>query len=57
MNKDEEFAYKMALDNEYLTTREEFEMYRRAILAAIEWGKKVDMENKKRYDKGIFNNS
>lgn len=47
----------MALDNEYLTTREEFEMYRRAILAAIEWGKKVDMENKKRYDKGIFNNS
>lgn len=38
----------MALDNEYITTREEFELYRKAILSAIEWGKKVDREKAKK---------
>lgn len=47
----------MAMDNEYITTIEEFEMYQKAILDAIEWGKKIDEQNRRLYDKRIFGNS
>lgn len=57
MDKDKKTAYRSAIYNEYLTTKEELQLYYNAIYEAMQWGRKIDKENiKKKNDKGIFIN-
>lgn len=43
--KDFEFVYNLVNANEYLTSEEEKERYTSALLGALNWGYKIDLEN------------
>ena len=43
--RDLEFVYNLVNANEYLTSEEEKERYMSALLGALSWGYKIDLEN------------
>lgn len=43
--RDLEFVYNLVNANEYLTSEEERERYTSALLGALSWGYKIDLEN------------
>ena len=45
--EDEEECVQMAMQVDFLETREEYELYAGALLAAKRWGEKIDRENKR----------
>ena len=45
--EDEEECVQMAMQVDFLETREEYELYAGALLAAKRWGEKIDRETKR----------
>jgi hypothetical protein len=53
--EDEKECIAMAKQVDFLETKEEYELYAGALLAAKKWGEKVDKQNKKNSNKSVLN--
>lgn len=53
--EDEKECIEAAKRVEFLETKEEYELYAGALLAAKKWGEKVDLQNKKSKNKSVLN--
>ena len=55
--EDEKECIEAAKRVEFLETKEEYELYAGALLAAKKWGEKVDLQNKKSRNKSVLSGS
>ena len=55
--EDEKECIEMAKQVDFLETKEEYELYAGALLAAKKWGEKVDLQNKKSRNKSVLSGS
>ena len=53
--EDEKECIEAAKRVDFLETKEEYELYAGALLAAKKWGEKVDLQNKKSKNNSVLN--